>query len=447
MNDQLPPHSPEDERGVIACCIEDSDLCLPDCAKLTEGYFYDERHKILWRAISELSGANQSVDQISVHRWLSQHDQKQLANEYLTDVLNSIPTALNLSAYLPHLTDCAIKRKMIRGCSQISKLAMNGTTANDLMARAETLLSFERPDTVSVMNGDSAGIKMIDDLERRHQLQGVLPGLDTGLTGLNEMLDGLQYGEQTLVGARPSQGKTAIGLGIFEHVTMTLKMPALFVSIEMSAASLMRRMLSSHTGIKMGVIRRGTYTDGDFKKFKNFRIAAMDSPMHILDGVGGIGISELCVIVRRHVRQHKTKLVVIDYLQKIKPSERHEKRTYEIGDISGRLKALAVDSGAAFLTLAQINRESEKNKGKVSGIPRLSDLAESGQIERDADTVILINRDKSDPTGKAQLIVAKQRDGQTGAIEVKFNGSLCRFENQPIIDRNDIPEQRKPYHE
>lgn len=436
--DQLPPHSLADEQGVIACCIEDAANCLPECHGVTEGHFYDARNKTLWRCLSALEKEGVRVDQISVSRRLTQEGLPQLANEYVAEILNAIPSALNLQHYLPSLHDFAVKRQVMRGCAELNTLASGGISAGELLAKAENLLSFERPQSRQVLDGKKAAAMMIDDLQRRHELQGALPGLPTGLEELDAKLDGLQYGEQTLIGARPSQGKTALGLGVFAHCVFELKEPALFVSLEMSAAALMRRMLASRAAMSMGTIRRGTYSHGDFQRFTQFQLAAAKAPMAILDGVSGLGISEICVLVRRHVRQAKSKLVVVDYLQKVKPSERHEKRTYEVGEVSGRLKALAVETGAAFLTLAQINRESEKQKGgKVSGIPKLSDLADSGQIERDADTVVLIHRDKADETGLAHLIVAKQRDGETGIVKTKFNGSLCRFESWPKITHDD----------
>ncbi len=176
----------------------------------------------------------------------------------------------------------------------------------------------------------------------------------------------------------------------------------------------------------MSVIRKGSYTAMDFKKFTDFKLMVSKAPVWFIDAVGGIGIATLCASIRRRVKKEKVKLVMIDYLQKIKPTERHEKRTYEVGEVSTRLKALAVSTNVSLLTLAQLNRESEKEKGRS---PRLADLADSGQIERDADTVALIQRDKTDANGKTNLIIAKQRDGDIGIVTLMFNKLFCRFEN------------------
>lgn len=155
-------------------------------------------------------------------------------------------------------------------------------------------------------------------------------------------------------------------------------------------------------------------------------------PLFYLDAVAGIDVNRLCAAVRRHIRKHGIKLVIIDYLQKIRPSQRQEKKTYEVGDVSGAVRALAVSTGAAFLTLAQLNRESDKDKGRL---PRLSDLGDSKQIEQDADGIAMIYRPRSSQDGqqisgdKAVLLVNKQRDGETGNLELNFDGRYCRFEN------------------
>lgn len=421
---QLPPHSMPDECGVLSCCLLSASDCIPECSKVNESCFYDERNKLVWRAIAKLNETNQGVDQISVTRTLNEMGRKEVALEYLTTIIDASPSAHNLPSYLPSLFDYAIKRKMVRSCVELSAMAMNGHTAVEVMAKAETLLSFRHPMAAPMLNGDEAGIALIDDLERRHALNGALSGLATGLGSLDYKTDGLQFGEQTIIGARPSKGKTALGLEIFRYCSLVKGVPALFVSLEMSASALMRRMLSSHCELSMNTIRRGTYNEGDFKKMNAFRLAVKKSPIHILDGVRGMTASEICSQVKRHVRKHSVKLVVVDYLQKVRPDERHEKRTYEVAEVSGRLRGLAVDTGAAFLTLAQLNRESEKEKGRA---PRLSDLADSGQVERDADTVILIDRKNNE--SETRLIVAKQRDGETGVCRSYFNGQYCRFEN------------------
>jgi replicative DNA helicase len=431
VNDQLPPHSVSDEHGLLACILQDADLCLPDCSGVNSECFYDAVSQPLWKAISVLQKANSTVDTVSVARWLGQHSDLPEPISKVSEVAGCSPSPLNLSQYLPTVLGMAMRRKMVRGAGQLSSMAMNGNTDEEILSFADGLAAVKIPNAAPMLTGGQAGVMLADDLERRHRLEGKLTGLGTGLDGLDRKTDGLQFSEQTLIGARPSKGKTAIGLGIFAHVVFNLTLPALFVSLEMSTAALMRRMLAWRKEIDMGIIRRGTYNEGHFRTFTEFTTEAHKSPIHILDGSRGMGIGEICATVKRHCRKHGVKLVVVDYLQRIQPDQRHEKRTYEVANVSTRLHALAVDTGAAFLTLAQLSRESDKDKGRT---PRLSDLADSAQIERDADTVLLIHRIPD----VCQLIVAKQRDGEVGVIDLHFNGPLCRFEN-PKMNDGDVP--------
>lgn len=421
----LPPHSPEDEKAVIACCLLNAPEALQECLHISEASFYDLIHKLCWRAITELYRANLGVDQVSVSRKLVDMGYREVAFEYLPRLLDSVPSALNIGYYIPVLMDHEARRRVLAGCADMTQAAMGGATPEKLKENALKMVNFESCKDILTMDGMGAGCVMIDDLERRHGLGGKHSGLDTGLWELDNKLDGLQFGEQTLVGARPSKGKTALGLGIFQKLCLKDKVPSVFVSLEMSAQALMRRMLSSHSGMTMNEVRRGSYTEGDFNKINLFHQVARNSPMFIMDGINGLTVSQICQQLKRIIDRHKIKLVVVDYLQKIRADERHEKRTYEVAQVSGKLRDLAVDTGCAFLTLAQTNRESEREKGRP---PRLSDLGDSGQIERDADTVILIHHSDAG----AQLIIAKQRDGETGIVPVVFNGPFCRFESRPM---------------
>lgn len=187
----------------------------------------------------------------------------------------------------------------------------------------------------------------------------------------------------------------------------------------------MRRLLASYMQIPLAEIRKGSYTPEQFSKFATFKSHAAQWPMHIIDGVSGVGIRELISTVRRLVLQHGIKFVVIDYLQKIKPSQKQEKRTYEVGEVSEKLKALSVECKIALLTLAQLSRENVQQKGRP---PRMSDLADSGQIERDADMIGLLHKTSGEVV-RHMLIVAKQRDGETGIVKLYFDGRHVRFQS------------------
>jgi replicative DNA helicase len=273
--------------------------------------------------------------------------------------------------------------------------------------------------------------ELSQDLERRHGLQGALSGLSTGFQRLDEKTEGFQMGEFWIIGARPGVGKTAIALNMAEQLSIVNAIPSLFVSLEMSSVAIGRRLVSMNAQINGGSIRKGSFTAADFGRMASFNVRYAKSSLYILNSPGGIKISRLLNAIRAAIRRWKVKVVFIDYLQKIRPDEKGEKRTYEIGDTSGRLVHLAKTENVNITALAQLNRDPDKN-GKRS--PVVSDLADSKSIEADADFIGLLERPIQVDGGgfddcAARLIVAKQRDGETGIVPLSFQGWFCRFKD------------------
>jgi replicative DNA helicase len=171
-------------------------------------------------------------------------------------------------------------------------------------------------------------------------------------------------------------------------------------------------------------LKSGNLTEGDMRSMSTATGKISAAPLWFLDGSSSQSIASITANVRRAVRKHGVKLVIVDYIQKVKAADKAEKRTYEVAEVSGKLKDIAVQTGVAMLCLAQLNRENEKEKGRT---PRLSDLADSGQLERDADCVMLLDRDRREAKGEASIIIAKQRDGECGIVKLHYNGEFCRF--------------------
>jgi len=200
----------------------------------------------------------------------------------------------------------------------------------------------------------------------------------------------------------------------------------------MSTTSLVTRLCSVCTGVSLSALRYGSYNQAELQQVVTFNARLAEAPLYIFNAISGITGSEVAAVIRQHARRHGVRFVLVDYLQKVKPDKRSEKRTYEVAEVSGALRSAAVASKVALITLAQLNRESEK--GNDPRLPRITDLADSSQIERDGDTVGLLHRDKENG-GEAKLLIAKQRDGETGIIDLHFNGPLTRFEDHD----NDNP--------
>lgn len=415
-----------DQQGIIGCCLrggENTSMHAIELVPIDAFSRFDYREA--FRLIDWLLSKDQPVTESSLRKAWKEHNKSPFPED-VARAADEVPSAHNLTYYTGPVIESWRKRKIIDGCRAVYERGQeNGLSADDLLGEAENLIYGQEVTGVPTIDGKQAGDLMIDDLDRRFHLQGKLSGLETGYAKFDELTDGLQPGEQTIIGARPSQGKTAISLNILEKACFRDRIASVFVTLEMSVASLMKRLASSWTQIPMSVIRKGSYSQEHFQKLTIFRAMVAKAPVQFINAVGGMGIGQLCAAIRRRVKKDKAKFVIIDYLQKIKASEKKEKHTYEVGEVSTRLKALAVSTNVSLLTLAQLNREPEKDKSRI---PRLADLADSGQIERDGDTVALLHRDKT-TAGKTHLIVAKQRDGDTGSVELFFNKTFCRFEN------------------
>jgi len=308
------------------------------------------------------------------------------------------------------------------------------TSPDDSLAEAERLISSHQQGRIRVFTQSEAVRACQEDLERRIANVGKLQGIPTGFTDLDWRLDGLQRGEMTIIGARPSQGKTAIGINILEHACFRERVPSLFVSLEMSKAAILRRMSSSVCDISLTSLRSGRLDEIEMTNLAGFMVEANRMPAWWIEAIGGItDVFRLGATIRTYCERHKIQLVIVDYLQKLSAAGSFEKKTYEIGAVSTALKGLAVRTGAAFLVLAQLNRDSTKSGDNV---PQAHQLGDSKQIEQDADTIVLIHRLLADPNYQPRLIIAKQRDGDVGVVHVDWDGSRGRFKTHRVNNQD-----------
>lgn len=405
------------ERALIGCVLEQPDLV----DELSAEWFDDLRLGSLLITVGSMKTSGKSVDINTVAHASGNPELFVLLRECQEQCV----TAINFPYWLEIISEYAEKSRLKRAADKFLRLlpSANGNLKS-CIAELEGALSKIAPTEKRTLGNKECAACLSNHLEQRMELDGALSGIATGFCDLDAMIDGLQFGEYTVLASRPSVGKTAIACNIVERVCLWNKIPTLFLSLEMSAAALCRRMLSASQKILMRDLKSGRFTQGDFVKFAAFDALLKASPLYIRESFGGMAASEAASIIRRAAKHAKVKFAVLDYMQKLRPDTKHEKRTYEVAESSASLVAAVKESGVAFLCLAQLNRESERDKGRR---PRLSDLADSSQIERDADNVLLLHRDRNDSEKPAELIVAKQRDGETGAIKLPFDGRYCRF--------------------
>ena len=417
--------APEDrsaELGVIGCCLLGGADTLNEALEhLSAQSFYSADCRTAYELMEGLLPAGEKVNIVTLMKaW------QRTGSPFPEAIIQAddVPSHAMLEHYMGRVLEMAARRRVFWAAHDLlSKVGDQSQPVEGIIADAESEIFDKAPNMPRAVGPKEAVNQMIGDIEERWRRQGTPSGILTGLSDLDAILDGLQAGEQTIIAARPSQGKTALGLGILNRA-MQDQIPSLFISLEMGVKPLMRRLASMHCQIPMNDLRKGALTQRQMEQLTVFASEKSKGFFHILDCVSGATDTQIASSIRRHVRSNGVKLVVIDYLQKITPSKRHEKRTYEVGYVSGTLKSVADRCGVAMLTLAQLNRESEKGQ-----VPRLSDLADSGQIERDADVVGLLHRDRSENAGVTKLIIAKNRDGEIGIIDLHFVGHYCQFRN------------------
>jgi replicative DNA helicase len=292
--------------------------------------------------------------------------------------------------------------------------------------------------------------KAINTIEDYHQRQGTLTGIGTGFIDLDKMTTGMHGGEMIVIAARPSVGKTSLAMNIAEHVAIELQLPVGVFSLEMTAESLVLRMLCSRSRVNLRSVRDGFLAERDFPKLTHNAGKLAKAPLFI-DDSSGLSILQMRAKARRMFQQYGIKLFVVDYLQLLhSTSRRAENRQQEIADISSGIKALAKELNVPVIVLSKLNREVEREKGRA---PRLSDLRESGSIEQDADLVGLLYRpvkqgeddENVEPADNdaiaVNLLVAKQRNGPAGEdVHLTFLKSYTRFESAAKIQDADVPQ-------
>jgi replicative DNA helicase len=452
--DRLPPHSVEAEQGVLGCVLlsprEGMGACIEQFKNGSE-IFYDLRHQCIYEVLCGMYDQKEAIDLITLQQRLRDKGQLDAVGglSYLGSLADSVPSAANLEYYIAIVREKALLRKMIQTCTgvvgRVYEYEGEVDALLDEVERDVLRISEERVEASSRTIKELVH-KAINTIEEYHQRQGMLTGIGTGFGDLDKMTSGLHGGEMVIIAARPSMGKTSLAMNIVEHVVIEQRLPVGVFSLEMTAESLVLRMLCSRSRVNLRNIREGFLAERDFPKLTGAAGKLAGAPLFI-DDTSGLSILQLRAKARRMAQQHGVKLFVVDYLQLLNStSRRAENRQQEIADISNGIKALAKELNVPVIVLSQLNRELEKDKSRK---PRLSDLRESGAIEQDADLVALLYKPNSneEEEGGAQeqdatpvnLFIAKQRNGPTGDVQLTFLKGFTRFESAAKVSAEDVP--------
>ena len=453
--DRLPPHSPEAEQGVLGCVLLSPNDCMGECIerfKAGTEVFYDLRHQTIFSMLVEMYDSREAIDLITLQQRLKN---KQLLEEvggiaYLAALPDTVPSAANLSYYLDIVMEKYLLRKMIHTCTEVVGRVYDYEGEVDALLdeveRDILRISESRVQNLTITIKDLVK-KAISTIEDFHQRQGMLTGVGTGFTDLDKMTSGLHGGDMVVIAARPSMGKTSLAMNIAEYVAIEQRLPVGVFSLEMTSESLVLRMLCSRSRVNLRNVREGFLAERDFPKLTGSAGKLANAPLFI-DDSSALSILQLRAKARRMWQQYGIKLFVIDYLQLLHSTARRaENRQQEIADISSGIKSLAKELNVPVIVLSQLNRELEREKNRK---PRLSDLRESGAIEQDADVVGLLYKPSSgddEESGNAaeedavpvNLLIAKQRNGPTGDVNLTFLKSYTRFESAAKVSEEDVP--------
>ncbi|HTU20243.1 MAG TPA: replicative DNA helicase [Gemmataceae bacterium] len=432
--ERLPPQNLGAERAVLGSMLRNNDCIGEVSLLLTAQSFYLDANRKIYQAILDAHGdAGRPVDLVLLHDEL--HHRGQLDDigraAYLAELWDSAPTAANVLYYARLVRDRAMVREIIRASTETLRDAYEqNQPAEELLADAERrVLSIGELGTEGQTYTDAEILaECLMRIDSRRQKDGRLSGLSTGFDDLDGLLAGWQESELVIVAARPSVGKTAIGLTFAANVVFQLGRPVFIASMEQSRHELMERLLCAQAQVDSHRIRRGCQRPEEDDRLADAAQGIARGLLHI-DDRAGQSMLRIAANARRLKRKYGIALVVVDYLQLIEPENRRDPRHEQVGQISRRLKGLARDLRMPVLALAQLNRESENRAGQR---PRLSDLRESGSIEADADTVILLHRPR-DNDERLDLLIEKQRNGPTGEVSLYFRRDLMRFEEAVAV--------------
>ena len=424
---RVPPHDMEAEKSVLGALLIDKDAIVKVVEFLRPKHFYKPAHEYIFNAIMTLYEKREPADLVTVPNQLKK--MKELENvggvTYLTELVNSVPTAANIEAYARLIRNDAIKRSLITASSEIGEMAFEEAEVEDLLDKSEQLLYSVSQDItyqefVPIKDTLEITFERLDELSKK---KGALRGVPTGLKGLDRMLSGLQKENLTVLAARPSVGKTSLAINIAQHAAVENGNGVAIFSLEMGREMLVDRMIASQGGIDGWRIATGNLNEEDFEKY-GVAAGELAEASIFIDDTPGISVLEMRTKSRRIMLENKIDLIIVDYMQLVK-APKAESRVQEVSQISQGLKNLARELKVPVLAVSQLSRAVEQRGGDKR--PQLSDLRDSGSIEQDADIVMFLYRPDEEDRSNAKLIIAKHRNGPTGELDLFFKTEYTRF--------------------
>lgn len=439
MNDltdlKTAPQSPEAEASVLSALLQANDAFDNLAGKLAENDFYTHDNRLIFRAIAALLTTQKPADVISVAQWLNDRDELKTAGGigYLQELVDGYASVTNVMIYAEIVREKAVVRAVLGAAMKMGDLAHapGGRTSSQLLDEAQALLAAvderSRRGEGTFRPIGEAIQELIVQIDAAKDSDTPI-GLETGFYELDHMLNPLMPGQLVVVGARPAVGKTSFAVNVAMHVAMRALRPVGMFSMEMTDIELAVRILSGFTGMPAGRFREHRFSVPDWERVSDAVGKLVGANLYV-DHSGGLSIQELTARARlQSKRVGGFCLLIVDYLQLSRSEGRYDNRAVEIGAVTAGLKRLAKELNCPVMALSQLNREAAKERKR----PSIAELRDSGAIEADADTVLLLHRDfvmNQDPLVEfdAEVIIGKQRNGQIGTVHLDYDARLTRF--------------------
>ncbi|MCI8949384.1 MAG: replicative DNA helicase [Lachnospiraceae bacterium] len=430
------PHSAEAEQSVIGAMLMDRDAVIAASEMVGADDFYQHQYGVMFESMVELFNEGKPVDLVTLQNRLKEKDVPPEVSslEFVREIIATVPTSANIRSYASIVREKAVLRRLIRVNEEIANTCYVGKDKlEDILAYTEKAI-FDL--LQSRMGGDFVPIKQVvlnvlEKIETASKSGGSVTGIPTGFIDLDYKTSGMQPSDFVLIAARPSMGKTAFVLNLVDYVAVRKGLPCMIFSLEMSKEQLVNRMLSMESNVDSQKLRTGNLTDADWDAVVE-GIGIIGNSKLIIDDTPGISVTELRSKCRKMKLEYGLSMIIIDYLQLMSGSGRGgDNRQQEISEISRSLKALAREMNAPVIALSQLSRACETRQDHR---PMLSDLRESGAIEQDADVVMFLYRDDyynkdTERPNVAEVIIAKQRNGPIGTVELLWRPEFTKFVN------------------
>ena len=442
---KLPPYNKEAEQSVLGACLHSEDAIAKALEVLNSEDFYKSTHKKIFSVMREQFEANEPIDVLALADKLKRKNELEEVGgiEYLTLLEDFVPTSTAVVHHAKILREKKILRDLIETATEI---VSSGYSDNDdvdtLLDKAEqSIFEISEKRTKQSFHKLPDIIKQgLSDLEKLAQEPGMVTGVPSGFTDLDNMTAGFQKSDLIILAARPSMGKTSFALDIARYVSLTQKIPTAFFSLEMSKEQLGMRLLCSKAQVDSSKVRTGYLAKSDWPKVHDAGRELAEAQLFI-DDSPALSVLDVRARARRLAAEQPLGLIIIDYMQLMQGRSGTESRQLEVSEISRGLKALAKEINAPIIALSQLSRAVESRPDKR---PLLSDLRESGSIEQDADVVMFIYRDvvynqESDDPGKTEILIRKQRNGPIGEAFLHFENQYTRFYDRSV--RTNVPPE------